>query len=188
MQKNFQLRFTTTITTCLKNEGILGFYKGMAFPFYTITFVNAVVFWANETSKKILNISDESKMSVYESLLCGGIAGFINCSVITPVELVKIRLQLQFENKAHSYYKGVFDVLIKQFKEMGIKGLYVGNSAMILREVPATAAQFGGYHLARLLFCQMRGVHIDDLKNIDILIAGSVAGLACWQFSYPQVF
>jgi solute carrier family 25 carnitine/acylcarnitine transporter 20/29 len=158
----------------------------MAFPLTTVPLVNAVVFAFHELTKKVLNIHDENHMSLKDGIIAGSVAGFANCSVVTPVELVKCRLQVQYEDKAKSYYKGVVDCVRKIFKEEGIKNLYRGNAATILREVPAYAGQFGGYYYSRKLLAKLRNKKQDELSNLDIMLCGSIGGYTCWQFSYPQ--
>jgi solute carrier family 25 carnitine/acylcarnitine transporter 20/29 len=105
---------------------------------------------------------------------------------VAPIELVKVRLQIQNESKANAYYKGVLDCINKTFKENGIKGLYKGTVATILREVPAYAGQFGGYYYAKKFMANYRKKEIVQLGNLDLMICGAIGGYFCWQFSYPQ--
>ena len=46
-------------------------------------------------------------------------AGFVNSVIISPVELIKCRLQIQKENSNKAYYKGSFDCLRKIFIKEG---------------------------------------------------------------------
>ena len=79
-------------------EGILGLYKGMSGPIFTIPIVNAIVFWSYAQSKDILHrFQKEPKpLTLLEITLCGSIAGFVNSLVTCPVELIKTRLQVQY--------------------------------------------------------------------------------------------
>lgn len=120
---------------------ITGFYKGMSFPLTTVPVVNAVVFTTHELSKRVLGFHDENNFTIFEGMVTGAIAGLANCIVVTPVELVKCRLQLQTENKAKSYYKGTIDCILKIAREEGIRSLYLGNVATMLREIPAYAGK-----------------------------------------------
>lgn len=158
----------------------------MGFPLFAVPFVNAVVFAFHELTKRVLGFHDENEMNIYEGMICGGIAGLANCIVVTPVELVKCRLQIQFEEKKNNYYKGVIDCLKKIIKNEGWKAIYKGNVATIYREIPAYAAQFGGYYYSKQLFAKFRNKKVEDLGHADLMISGSIGGYACWQFSYPQ--
>jgi solute carrier family 25 carnitine/acylcarnitine transporter 20/29 len=75
----------------------------MGFPLASVPIVNAVVFAVNELSKRCLGFHDENEMTIFEGMMCGGIAGFANCAVVTPVELVKCRLQMQMDSKPSIY-------------------------------------------------------------------------------------
>jgi len=71
-------------------------------------------------------------------IISGGFCGLVNCVLVTPIELVKCRLQIQADNKK-KMYKGIMDCLVKTYNHSGIRGLYKGNYATIMREVPAYA-------------------------------------------------
>ena len=178
--------FLNSVKDCYKHEGYTGFYKGMSFPLYSVPLVNAVVFSIHELSKRMLGFHEETEMNIYEGLLCGSIAGFVNCLVVTPIELVKCRLQIQSENKNSAYYKGVLDCIRKTYAEGAVRALYKGNSATVLREIPAYAAQFGGYYYSRRILSEHRHKSVDTLNNLELMLCGSIGGYLCWQFSYPQ--
>ena len=77
-------------------------------------------------------------MSLWEGIFCGGVAGLVNCVIVTPVELVKCRLQVQTEACIkNSFYTGIVDCLFKTYITEGLRGLYKGNFASIIREIPA---------------------------------------------------
>jgi solute carrier family 25 carnitine/acylcarnitine transporter 20/29 len=181
-----KVSLVSEIHKCYRNEGLSGFYKGMSFPLCSVPFVNAVVFAVHELTKKFFNLHDESHMSLSEGVLCGAIAGLVNCIVVTPVELVKCRLQIQLDNINNSYYKGVYDCMNKIFKQEGIRGLYSGGIATIYREVPAYAAQFGGYYYSKKIFSKLSGKNVNELANSHVMVCGAIGGYSCWQFSYPQ--
>ena len=121
-----------------KTYSIRGFFKGMSFPLITVPIVNAVVFSSNEFAKKLFSFHNENEMSLYEGVITGAFSGLVNCIIVTPVELVKCRLQVQNDSNKIKY-KGVLDCLFKIYNERGIKGLYAGNYASVLREMPAYA-------------------------------------------------
>ena len=83
----------------VRNEGVLSLFKGMSGPLCTIPIVNAIVFYSYATAKNFLHrMQTEVKpLNLWEITLAGSFAGLVNCLVICPVELIKTRLQLQFE-------------------------------------------------------------------------------------------
>lgn len=118
--------------------------------------------------------------------ITGAIAGFVEAFAVTPVELVKIRLQLQKESRENAYYKGNIDCIKKIYNEKGVRGLYQGHFANILRETPAIAAQFGSYYFVKNLLATVQGKDQKELGDISLMFAGGMAGFMCWLVSYPQ--
>jgi solute carrier family 25 carnitine/acylcarnitine transporter 20/29 len=64
----------------------------------------------------------------------------MNSFVLSPIELVKCRLQVQRECKANAYYKGPVDCLRKIIVDEGIRhGLFKGLASTLARETPCYA-------------------------------------------------
>ena len=84
-----------------KTEGLKGFYKGVISPLTGIGICNAVLF---TTNKKILSLIDKDKIqnNIGRVSLCGGIAGCVMSFVNCPIELVKIRMQIQRQIIVHT--------------------------------------------------------------------------------------
>jgi len=72
-------------------------------------------------------------------MAAGCFAGFMNSFVVSPIELVKCRLQIQRESAESAYYRGTLHALKRILAEEGLKGVYKGTVATILREVPCYA-------------------------------------------------
>lgn len=185
MQSIKNERFLQGIINCYKYEGISGFYKGMSLPFYTISFINAASLVGNEFSKKIIKVHEDRDLTILQSFICGYMAGMCTSIIATPVEIVKCRLQIQKESLSKSYYKGVWDILLKEYKYHGIKGLYHGNVSCYNRETFGYSGQFGSYQYLKLKLTEYRKVDYDSISNFDIILAGSIAGLIGWIVSYP---
>ena len=95
----YPIKLTVWMREILKNEGILSFYKGLSPPLSTIPIVNAVLMTSYEFWKRLLGVVNEEEFTFVQSLIWGMFAGFVNSFVISPVELVKWRLQIQTESK-----------------------------------------------------------------------------------------
>lgn len=188
MQKISGVSLIGLINKTWKNEGLLGFYKGMAFPLAAIPVINSVIFGTNEVCKLLMHVSSEGEMSNAQNILCGSIAGFTGCFVVTPSELVKVKLQMQFENKQNAKYKGVLDCITQEYRSQGIRGLFTGFVITALRDIPGYAAQFSSYTYSKQLFTKWndseRRLKIPYI--IETLISGGIGGFFCWLVSYPQ--
>jgi solute carrier family 25 carnitine/acylcarnitine transporter 20/29 len=86
-----QVGFGKCIKSMYQQEGFFAYYKGVAWPFYSIPIVNAVVFAGYESAKKMMNIPRGKEMTIWQGLAAGAWAGFVNCAIVTPVEMVKIQ-------------------------------------------------------------------------------------------------
>lgn len=82
---------------------------------------------------------------VIASFLAGGIAGAVSRTVVSPLERLKILLQVQ--TGAQTEYKmSISKALGKMWREEGFKGLMAGNGTNCVRIVPYSAVQFGSYN------------------------------------------
>ncbi len=139
MQMKTQVTMRQVITQTFKYEGFFGFYKGMGPPFVTVPLVNSIVFAAYEFCKVMMNVKSESEFTFNQSLYAGMFAGLVNSVIVSPMELVKCRLQLQRESSATAYYKGPIDCVRKMIAEEGVLSLNNGMVSTVLREVPCYA-------------------------------------------------
>lgn len=70
-------------------------------------------------------------------MLSGGVMAFINC----PVELLKVRIQVQ-DRGCQQRYKNIFDCAWKSLRAEGPSGLFRGLNATLLRDLPSFAGYF----------------------------------------------
>lgn len=185
LQSNSKLSVTEGIKNCFKFEGISGFYKGMSIPLYTISLINAISLAGNEITKKFIGKHNDNELTLSESLFCGFMAGIYCTPIVTPVELIKCKLQIQTQSKSNSYYKGVFDLVKKTYQSHKFCGLYKGNYITLMRESVGYGTQFGVYHSFKI-FCSQRGKKsVEDITNMEYMIAGGFAGSIAWMVTYP---
>lgn len=92
---------------------------------------------------------------VAASFLAGGVAGAVSRTVVSPLERLKILLQVQ--TGARSDYKmSIWKALQKIWREEGMKGMFAGNGVNCIRIVPYSAVQFGSYNMYKpLVSCRI---------------------------------
>lgn len=125
----------------------------------------------------------------YRGVALGGIGtGAIQSLILSPVELVKIRLQLQ--KKIHDkpaqadIRKGPVTVARTIIRKEGWQGIYRGLTITVLRDAPAHGAYFWTYEYMREKLhpgCRKSGQE----SCRTMLIAGGLAGVASWICCYP---
>ena len=115
--------------------------------------------------------------------LAGGLAGCAAKTVVGPLDRVKILFQAsspQFA-KYTGHWAGVFTAMKDINKADGLRGLFRGHSATLLRVFPYAGIKFLAYE-------QIRAVMIPDKSyetSVRRFLSGSLAGISSVFFTYP---
>jgi len=168
----------------ITREGFRGFYKGLASPMAGSMAENAVLFATYGQFKSLLPTNLDGTSPLYACIISGFLAGIAVAHVLTPVELIKCRLQIQDAEGATKKYKGPVDCIVKTVKQDGFRGLYKGHSATLAREMIGNALWFGCYEF----FCKVftpKGKTKDDLTAFHLMAAGALGGMSYWGIPYP---
>ncbi|KAF9115786.1 hypothetical protein BGX27_006397 [Mortierella sp. AM989] len=188
----------------IRNEGFLGLYNGLSSPLVGAMLENAVLFVgyrrAQDMLRELVAIPDQgtepAPLSIPMLCLSGGISGVFASMVLTPVELVKCKLQVQ--QIGHMYTKkdknlipkaihsGPLSVIKHIYTQNGIRGFYLGHFPTFLRETGGGAAWFGSYEaICRLMISREQltapeGKIIvqSDLTPPHLMLAGAISGMA----------
>jgi solute carrier family 25 aspartate/glutamate transporter 12/13 len=120
----------------------------------------------------------------WQEMIAGGSAGASQVVFTNPLEIVKIRLQVQGEQaKTLGADAAPRRSAIYIVKQLGIVGLYKGVSACLLRDVPFSAIYFPAYaHLKKDLFKEGPD---HKLAISELLMAGAIAGMPAAYFTTP---
>ncbi|KAI3858235.1 hypothetical protein MKX03_001036 [Papaver bracteatum] len=172
----------------VSSEGPCALYKGMAAPLASVSFQNAMVFQAYAILSQAFNKSLNNDPPSYKSVAIGGFGtGALQSFLLSPVELVKIRLQLQ-SNKPKTNIRenqeGPRSIIKSILKKEGFKGLYRGLTVTVLRDAPGHGVYFWSYEYTReKLHPGCRKTGQETLKTM--LVAGGLAGVVSWIACYP---
>ncbi|KAK0121427.1 mitochondrial thiamine pyrophosphate transporter [Cadophora gregata] len=127
-------------------------------------------------------------------VIAGATAGLIARFIIAPLDVVKIRLQLQTHSLSDPFalrdlrgspiYKGTLPTIRHILREEGITGLWKGNIPAELMYVSYSAIQFTTYRTITLGLQQAFDEH--RLPNAaESFIAGATAGAVATTTTYP---
>ncbi|KAJ3056456.1 hypothetical protein HK097_006775 [Rhizophlyctis rosea] len=106
-------------------------------------------------------------------LTAGGFAGAVSRTIVSPLERMKIMMQVQGVDGRH---KGtVFENLAKIYREEGMMGYLRGNGANVIRIVPYSAVQFATYEYFKI---KLKDPATNKLSTLRRLAAGALAGAA----------
>ncbi|KRY75318.1 Protein dif-1 [Trichinella pseudospiralis] len=181
--------FGPSTLSCLKktvvDEGILALYKGMAAPVVGVAPLFALYFFGCSIGKRLQQANADEQLSIIKTFNAGALSGMMTTLIVAPGERIKCLLQVQHQHqRSEAQYAGPVDVFKKLYKEGGIRSIYRGTVATLLRDVPASGA-----YLATYEFLMRSMTSSDDTGELSVsktLLAGGVAGLANWAVALPQ--
>ncbi|XP_030896444.1 solute carrier family 25 member 48 isoform X2 [Leptonychotes weddellii] len=192
------------IRTVYRRESVFGFFKGMSFPLASIAVYNSVVFGVFSNMQRFLSQhhARESEASrshtLSDLLLASMVAGVVSVSLGTPVDLIKIRLQMQTQPfqegnlglkpravalGVQPVYQGAVHCIATIVRTEGLAGMYRGVGAMLLRDVPGYCLYFIPY------------VFLNDWITPEacagpspwaVWLAGGLAGAISWGTATPM--
>jgi solute carrier family 25 carnitine/acylcarnitine transporter 20/29 len=177
-----QCRILKTIRIIAKEEGLIGFYRGIAAPLLSLTILNTMNFTIYSKSCHLLGLDPENSHKLQEIQegrcktkiewqygLAGSVVGPFAGLLSTPFEMIKIRMQLgkklASSSSSSSSSSASFSVSVKQYntftmaasivRQNGFIGLYQGHVVNTVREVVFLSSYFFIYENCKfsLLSC-----------------------------------
>lgn len=162
----------------------------------TITYTVAVSFWGYDLGKQLVT-SFSPPSSPGAPLTIGQIsaAGFFSAipmtAITAPFERVKVILQVQGQRLKpgeEPKYKGGLDVVRQLYREGGVRSVFRGSTATLMRDGPGSAAYFAAYEYIKRRLTPVdpvTGKPSGDLSLLAITAAGGAAGVAMWIPVFP---
>ncbi|SCU92625.1 LAME_0F00782g1_1 [Lachancea meyersii CBS 8951] len=186
-QRNFS-QYKNTFDCFYKiftREGIRGIYSGLGPQLVGVSPEKAIKLTVNDYVRRKLMDSNHH-LSFPLELVSGAAAGACQVVFTNPLEVVKIRLQVRSEYGPALVESKVNAISIVKF--LGLKGLYRGVGACLMRDVPFSAIYFPTYaHLKRDLFNYdpQDKTKRPRLHTWELLTAGGLAGMPAAYLTTP---
>lgn len=174
-------------TKTIKREGVRGLYKGMSAPIAGVAPIFAISFFGFGVGKKLLQEEDK-QLSNTRLFLAGAFSGIFTTTVMAPGERIKCLLQVQQEAKERKY-NGMVDCAKKLYAEGGIRSIYKGSLATLLRDMPASGMYFLTYEFIKKKVAESapKGEKLTPTREfLGTIFAGGMAGVANWAVGMPQ--
>ncbi|KAF8735609.1 hypothetical protein AX14_001796 [Amanita brunnescens Koide BX004] len=165
-----------------RNEGLLGFYRGLGPQLVGVAPEKAIKLTVNDLVRAKAMDPETGHIQLRWELVAGGMAGGCQVVFTNPLEIVKIRLQIQGEaaKLEGAVPKGAIHII----RQLGILGLYRGASACLLRDIPFSAIYFPAYsHLKKDVFRE--GHNGKHLSFLETLAAAGIAGMPAAYLTTP---
>ena len=170
----------------IRNEGFLGLYSGVLPQLVGVAPEKAIKLTVNDLVRGKFTDKSTGAIPFRAEMLAGASAGACQVVFTNPLEIVKIRLQVQGEamkaaareGEEHSKRSALWIV-----RHLGLVGLYKGASACLLRDVPFSAIYFPTYsHLKKDFFGESPA---KKLGVLQLLTAGAIAGMPAAYLTTP---
>jgi len=172
--------FLATGTQIVQRETPLALYKGLGAVLSGIVPKMAIRFASFEKYKEWLSDKETGKTSVGNIFLAGVGAGTSEAiAVVTPMEVVKIRLQAQSHSLADPLeipkYRNAGYAVYTIVREEGLLALYRGVSLTALRQATNQGANFTAYQELKKLAHKWQP-ELHDLPSYQHMIIGLISG------------
>ncbi|KAM0435167.1 hypothetical protein ACHAPT_003257 [Fusarium lateritium] len=165
----------------VRNEGVRGLYSGILPQLVGVAPEKAIKLTVNDLARKLLS-DKNGNIPLWAEMVAGGSAGGCQVVFTNPLEIVKIRLQVQGE-VAKTVEGAPKRSAIWIVRNLGLVGLYKGASACLLRDVPFSAIYFPTYsHLKKDFFGESA---TNKLGVLQLLTAGAIAGMPAAYLTTP---
>ncbi|PCH44953.1 mitochondrial carrier [Wolfiporia cocos MD-104 SS10] len=201
-----------------KKEGVRGLYRGLPAPIVGAMAENASLFWSYTELQNALRWlgghSSTHELSLGQRALAGAGAGAVTSFLLTPIELVKCKMQVQMlmapgvspaeavtalsanpslalpntASATGTKLPGPIAVLMNTIRTTGLRGLWLGQTATFIRETGGGAAWFASKEAVASLLLARRHVPGGDRKELrawESAVAGACAGVAYNSALFP---
>lgn len=176
-----------------RTQGIQGLYAGTVPSLVANVAENAVLFLAYGAAQNLVSKSvgkQQKELNNLENACAGSLASIVSATVLTPIEMIKCRMQANQETAAlkgassSPQRVGPLRLARSIILNEGPLAPFKGLSAAIVREMVGYFFFFGVYEMVRESFVEP-GKTKDDIGALRTILAGGLGGVALWIPSYP---
>ena len=169
-----------TVTKTSSEEGIRAFWKGAVPTAMGMALENAMAFGVNEALKRAFpdpNKADPNQRpDLSRPFLMGAITGCCSALVLLPSEVVKAKTQVQVSDHSSN------EIFRKMMKKQGIRSMFTGFEAQLMRDGPFYAFFFGSYDL----LCYLFRTNVPSMPDeLNYFLSGGFAGMLGWTAAMP---
>ncbi|XP_017014733.2 mitochondrial magnesium exporter 1-like [Drosophila takahashii] len=165
-----------------RQEGFRGFCKGISAPLMAVTPIFAVDLAVYAAVKRFFQKDDRVAITYPQIFIAGAVAGVCTGLVTVPSDRIKILLQTQSVSKGPQLYHGTMDTAIKLYKQGGIRSLFKGTCACILKESP-TGIYYVTYEFLQEL--ARKNSKTGQISATSTILSGGTAGIVFWTLAVP---
>ncbi|KAE8447566.1 Amino-acid transporter arg-13 [Mollisiaceae sp. DMI_Dod_QoI] len=143
----------------IRSDGIIGLYRGISAPLLGAALeTSSLFFWERVGRESVFaaGLYQRDKPLPLSALwLTGAISGAFTSLVLTPIELVKCKIQVPVSASSDGMITTApkpLAVIREVFRHQGLRGFWHGQLGTLIRETGGCAAWFGSKETVTLLF------------------------------------
>ena len=193
----------------VQEEGVGGFYRGVASPLAALTILNTLNFSSYANMRKYLEVDDRKLNNAsgtqfeWRVPVAAGCVGPLASMISTPFELVKT--QMVINNKAASHIDegaiiasrpSSIRTALEIVRTHGLKSLYIAHGVNTTREIVFLSTYFTVYEHSKSSithnlkafgrnFMGLTERSLSDVSKVSIPVAGGFSGAIGWFISFP---
>ncbi|KND89475.1 Amino-acid transporter arg-13 [Tolypocladium ophioglossoides CBS 100239] len=187
----------------IKSDGVLSLYRGISAPLVGAAAETSSLFLFESLGREALFntglCSREKGLSVPALWLTGAIAGAFTSFVLTPIELVKCKIQVpSLADGRSAAPMRPLPVIRDIFRHEGIRGFWHGQLGTLIRETGGGAAWFGAKETVTSMFyglktrtaatrAEVESIMSQPLPLWQQALAGASAGVSYNFLFFPAV-
>jgi ornithine carrier protein len=169
-----------------RQDGFRGMYRGISAPLVGAALETSSLFLFEQAAQKAFLSSGlysrDRPLPLSALFLTGAISGAFTSLVLTPVELVKCKMQVPTLSSSDGIVRPAptpMSIIRDVFRHQGIKGFWNGQLGTLIRETGGCAAWFGSKETVTLMFRRFNGT--DTVLNTPTHKPMQLAPLPLWQ-------
>ena len=132
---------------------------------------------ARSHPKSVVGRHFQKENSVSTGAAAGAVTGLMLSGLLSPLEFIKCQQQLSMDA-----VPSVRSIVQRNIEKYGVRSLYTGASATIVRQIFGNMFFFGTYEFCKQKFTTPDQAHVSPLA---MLASGSIAGATFWTLVYP---
>ncbi|RAL62780.1 hypothetical protein DID88_004622 [Monilinia fructigena] len=170
----------------IRSDGIWGLYRGISAPLIGAALETSSLFFWEQVSREALlkaEVYTRNQPLPLEALwMTGALSGALTSLVLTPIELVKCKIQVPAaaaDSSVPVATKTVSAVIREVWHHQGIRGFWNGQLGTLIRETGGCAAWFGSKETVTSLFRKLNAKN--SPQSPSSVISTESAHLPFWQ-------
>lgn len=179
---------TDAFRIIVREEKFLGLFKGVTSPMLGVAAMNACIFGSYGLALRAQQ-GASTDPTLGQVMLAGCASGVASAFITSPIELLKIREQLDYTGKGAK--PQTWTIFKRIWSTSGIRGLYRGLGVTCIRDL-GYGPYFFSYELINRLLLSLHeatplpGEHSTPrLSNLELAFSGAVAGVLAWVSTFP---